>query len=110
LVLPLARENPRWGYQRTVGELAGVGAGVSATTVAKILRQAGVPPAGTRTQLNWREFVRAHAESIIAYAPMSRTTTASGHTAGSRCSRRTRQTTTRGRVTERSNAATDSAD
>jgi putative transposase len=66
LVLRLARENPRWGYQRIVGELAGVGVGVSATTVAKILRQAGVSPAGARTQLSWREFVRAHAESIIA--------------------------------------------
>jgi hypothetical protein len=43
LVPRLARENPRWGYQRIVGELAGVGVGVSATTVAKILRQAGVP-------------------------------------------------------------------
>jgi Homeodomain-like domain len=40
LVLRLARENPRWGYQRIVGELAGVGVGVSTTTVAKILRQA----------------------------------------------------------------------
>jgi putative transposase len=66
LVLRLARENPRWGYQRIVGELAGVGVGVSATTVAKILRQAGVPPAGARAQLNWREFLRAHAASIIA--------------------------------------------
>jgi transposase InsO family protein len=66
LVLRLARENPRWGYQRIVGELAGVGVGVSATTVAKILRQADVPPAGPRSQLSWREFLRAHAESIIA--------------------------------------------
>jgi putative transposase len=66
LVLRLARENPRWGYQRIVGELAGVGVGVSATTVAKILRQAGVPPAGARSQLSWRKFLRAHAESIIA--------------------------------------------
>jgi hypothetical protein len=48
LVLRLARENPRWGYQRIVGELAGVGQRVSATTVAKILRRAGVSPAGAR--------------------------------------------------------------
>jgi transposase InsO family protein len=66
LVLRLARENPRWGYQRIVGELAGVGVRVSATTVAKILRQAGVSPAGTRAQLSWRDFLRAHADSIIA--------------------------------------------
>src|SRR5881396_1038102 len=65
LVLRLARENPRWGYQRIVGELAAVGVGVSATTVAKLLRQAGVPPAGARSQLGWRKFLRAHAESII---------------------------------------------
>jgi putative transposase len=66
LVLRLARENPRWGYKRIVGELAGVGVGVSATTVAKILRQSGVSPAGGRAQLSWRAFLRAHADSIIA--------------------------------------------
>jgi putative transposase len=66
LVLRLARENPRWGYERIVGELAGVGVRVSATTVAKMLRQAGVPPAGARAELSWRDFVRAHADSIIA--------------------------------------------
>jgi putative transposase len=66
LVLRLARENPRWGYQRIVGELAGVGVRVSVTSVAKILRQAGVPPAGARVQLSWREFIRAHAASMIA--------------------------------------------
>ncbi len=66
LVLRLAHENPRWGYQRIVGELAGVGMRVSATTVAKILRQAGVSPAGARAQLSWRDFLRSHADSIIA--------------------------------------------
>jgi putative transposase len=45
LVLRVARENPRWGYQRIVGELAGVGVHVAATTVRTILRQAGIPPA-----------------------------------------------------------------
>jgi hypothetical protein len=66
LVLRLARENPRWGYQRIVGELAGVGVRVSATTVAKILRQADVPPADARAGLCWREFLRAQAQSMIA--------------------------------------------
>jgi transposase InsO family protein len=66
LVLRLARENPRWGYQRIVGELAGVGVRVSATTVAKILRQAGLPPADARARLCWSEFLRAHAESMLA--------------------------------------------
>jgi len=65
-VLRLARENPGWGYQRIVGELAGVGVRVSATTVAKILRQADVSPAGARAQLSWRDFLRANADSIIA--------------------------------------------
>jgi putative transposase len=66
LVLRLARENPRWGDQRIVGELAGVGVQVSATTVAKILRQAGVPPAGARARLGWRRFLRAHVQSMLA--------------------------------------------
>jgi putative transposase len=66
LVLHLARENPRWGYQRIVGELAGLGQRVSATTVAQILRQAGLSPAGARAELRWREFLRAHAASMIA--------------------------------------------
>src|SRR6266536_286380 len=48
LVLRLARENARWGYQRIVGEVNGLGINVSATTVRKILRQAGFAPAGER--------------------------------------------------------------
>ena len=66
LVQRVARENPRWGYQRIVGELAGMGVDVSATTVRAILRQAGIPPAGKRAGLCWREFLRAQAQSMIA--------------------------------------------
>jgi hypothetical protein len=66
LVLRLARENPRRGYQRIVGELTGLGVAVSATTVKKILRESGLGPAGSRSGLSWRAFLRAHAKSMLA--------------------------------------------
>jgi putative transposase len=66
LVLRLARENPRWGYQRIVGELNGLGVAVSATTVKKILREAGLGPAGSRVGLSWRAFLLAQAQSMLA--------------------------------------------
>jgi transposase InsO family protein len=62
----MARENPRWGYQRIVGELAGLGISVSATTVRKLLRAAGIGPAGQRAGLSWREFLRNQAASVFA--------------------------------------------
>jgi len=66
LVLRLARENPRWGYQRIVGEVRGLGLRVSATTVRKILQQAGLAPAGQRGGLSWRAFLRQQAQSMLA--------------------------------------------
>ena len=66
LILRLARENPRWGYQRIVGELKGLGLVVSATTVRKILREHQLGPAGKRHGPSWREFLRAQARSVIA--------------------------------------------
>jgi len=66
VVLRLARENPRWGYQRIAGELASLGLTVAATTVRKLLREAGLGPAGKRDRPSWREFVRAQAASMLA--------------------------------------------
>jgi putative transposase len=66
LVLRLARENPQWGYPRIVGELKGLGMAVSATTVRAWLRAAGLGPAGKRGKTTWREFVRAHRQSLLA--------------------------------------------
>jgi hypothetical protein len=56
----------RWGYQRIAGELNGLGISVSATTVRKILRQAGLGPAAERSGLSWRAFLRAQAKSMLA--------------------------------------------
>jgi putative transposase len=39
---------------------------VSATTVRKILREAGIGPAGERLGLTWRAFLRAQAQSMLA--------------------------------------------
>jgi hypothetical protein len=66
LVERLARENPRWGYQRIVGELKGLGFAVSATTVREWLRKAGLGPVGTRRGMSWREFARAHRRTMHA--------------------------------------------
>ena len=65
-MLRLARENPRWGYQRIVGELNGLGVAISAMTVKKILREAGLGLAGSRVGLSWRAFLRAQAQSMLA--------------------------------------------
>jgi putative transposase len=45
LIIGLARENPRWGYQRIQGELQRLGVGVSATAIRATLRRHGVDPA-----------------------------------------------------------------
>ena len=66
LVLRLARENPRWGYQRIVGELRRLGLMVSASMVRKLLAAAGLGPAGERAGLSWRKFLRAQAQSMLA--------------------------------------------
>jgi putative transposase len=66
VIVRLARENPRWGYQRIVGELKGLGVIVSATTVRKILHEHQLGAAGTRRGPSWREFLRAQADSLIA--------------------------------------------
>ena len=66
LVLRLARENPRWGYPRIVGELKSLGITVSATTVRAWLQAAGLGPASKRGKMTWREFVRLHRQSILA--------------------------------------------
>ena len=66
LILRMARENPRWGYFRIRGELLKLGHAVAATTIRSVLLTAGIPPAGRRSQMTWKQFLAAHAETLVA--------------------------------------------
>src|ERR1035438_2442352 len=67
LIRRLARENPKWGYRRIHGELAGLGVKVAASTVWEILKASGVDPAPLRrTGPTWPQFVRSQADAILA--------------------------------------------
>jgi transposase InsO family protein len=66
LVLRMARENPHWGYRRIEGELVGLGHPVAASTVWKILKDAGLDPAPRRAGPTWRQFLAAQAHAILA--------------------------------------------
>jgi hypothetical protein len=63
--LRLARENPRWGYLRIVGELKKLGVSVSKSSVASVLRRHGLPPAPRREGPTWSEFLTAQAKAIV---------------------------------------------
>jgi putative transposase len=66
LILRLARENPRWGYLRIVGELKKLGVTVSKGSVANVLRRHRLRPAPRRAGPSWTEFLRTQANGIMA--------------------------------------------
>jgi putative transposase len=60
------RGEPRLGYRRIHGELAGLGVRIAPSTVWEILTKAGIDPAPRRTGPSWAQFLRSQAEAIIA--------------------------------------------
>ena len=66
LIIRLAKENPRWGYQRIQGELQQLGMRVSATAIRTTLRRHGLDPAPRRAAGSWQAFLRQQAAEIVA--------------------------------------------
>jgi len=59
LIVRMATENPRWGYSRIQGALKNLDHCVARSTVAKVLKDHGIPPAPGRPS-SWRTFLRSH--------------------------------------------------
>jgi hypothetical protein len=63
---PPGHGEPTWGYRRVHGELTGLGYQIGASTIWKILHNAGIDPAPRRAGPSWTEFLRAQAHRILA--------------------------------------------
>src|SRR6266536_4973041 len=66
LIVRMAKENPGWGYFRIRRELFKLGHAVAATTIRSVLLGAGIPPSGRRAGLTWKQFLEAHAQTLVA--------------------------------------------
>jgi putative transposase len=65
LIEKMARENPDWGDRWIQGELLGLGIGVGASTVRRVLKRLRIPPALQRTRSTWRQLLRSQVSTML---------------------------------------------
>jgi putative transposase len=66
LIVRLAKENPRWGYDKIHGELLKLGYILSVSSVRNILKRHRVTPESQRSTGSWRSFLRHYKDQLLA--------------------------------------------
>ncbi|MHB8629604.1 MAG: integrase core domain-containing protein [Aggregatilineales bacterium] len=66
LIVRLARENPRMGYDKIQGELLKLGYELDPTTVRNVMRRHHLPPAPQRGRSSWRTFLKHYRQQMLA--------------------------------------------
>jgi len=67
LVVQLAISNPGWGYTKIRDALRGMKIEIGRTTIAEILKEAGIEPAPEREKKRtWKQFMKSHWDSLYA--------------------------------------------
>ena len=68
LIVQLARDNPRFGYKKLVGELRKLGYRMGRSTVRDVLKRHHIQPAPERrrTSSNWRTLLSSHKAQLLA--------------------------------------------
>jgi transposase InsO family protein len=66
LIVRLAKENTRWGYDKIQGELLKLGHNLSATSVRSVLKRHRITPASVQSTGTWRSFLGHYKDQILA--------------------------------------------
>jgi len=66
LIVRIARENPRMGYDKIQGELLKLGLKIHPSTVKNILRRHNLLPAPQRGCSSWRTFLKHYRQQMLA--------------------------------------------
>ena len=66
LIVRLAKETPRWGYDKIQGELLKLGHRLGATSVRNILKRHKLTPAIERSSGSWCSFLEHYKDQILA--------------------------------------------